>query len=187
MRRLTEGLIFIWLGLVASAGLRAEPLSEGAVIPEASLLSHQGKKISLTGYAASRNKKNLLLVFFRTGTCSVCISQLRDIAQNFDRIDRWNAAVLGISLDDAIVHARTAEKIQNRFPLLLDPEGKTVKAFGILNPEDSLSRPSLYLVGPDRKILYKYVGKALSDRPPLSEVLDVVRHYSGGLPTRTSN
>lgn len=166
--------------------LGAEPLADGAKIPKVKLTSHKGKTYDLSKYAAESGKRNLLLLFFRTGTCNVCTSQLRDIAGVYEEVKNNHTAVVALSLDDAIVMARTGELIENKFPLLMDPDAKTVKAFGVFNPEDKLSKPSVYLVGPDQKILYHYVGKDLTDRPPLTEVLDVIRHYSGGLPKRAS-
>lgn len=186
MRRLTNFILLGWFGLGLCHGLRAEPLADGAKIPAARMVTPKGKTIDLEKYAAQEGKRNLLLVFFRTGTCNVCVTQLRDIAAHYEQVTANNAVALGISLDDAIVQSSTAEKMENKFPLLLDPEGKIVKAFGIFNPEDKLSRPSIYLVGSDHKVLYHYVGKSLQDRPPLTEVMEVVRHYSGGLPKRAS-
>jgi peroxiredoxin len=181
---LTKAAFVLWLGLAGGIAIGAGPIDNGAAIPGAKLVSHTGKSIDITKYASQSGKRNLLLLFFRTGTCNVCVSQLRDIAANYDEVTKANAAVLALSLDDAITHSRTAGLIENKYPLLLDPDGKTVKAFGVFNPEDNLSRPSVYLIGPDQKVLYHYVGKSLADRPPLNEVLEVVRHYSGGLPKR---
>ena len=157
-------------------------MGEGDFVPRVTLPTASGRRIDITSFAKKQHKRNLLLVFFRTGKCPICVSQLIDFAQNFDRIGALNAAVLAISLDDAIIQSRTSEKIRNLFPLLLDPDAKTVHAFDVFNPEDKLARPSLFLIGPDRKILYSYVGKTLRDRPALEAVLDVLDHYSGSLP-----
>ncbi len=186
-RRLTNLFCLLWLGLGGATALGSEPLADGALIPTAKLITGAGKSYDLQKFAAQSGKRNLLLVFFRTGTCNVCVTQLRDIAGHYDEILGLNAAVLAMSLDDAIVQKRTSEMIENKFPILLDPEGKTVKAFGVYNPDEKLSRPSLYLIGPDHKVLYHYMGKSLADRPPLTEVLDVIRHYSGGLPSKSAS
>lgn len=176
----------VWLGLGGVFALGSEPLENGAAIPAAKLITGAGKSYDLQKFATQSGKRNLLLVFFRTGTCNVCVTQLRDVAAHYDEILGMNTAVLALSLDDAIVQKRTSEMIESKFPILLDPEGKTVKAFGVFNPDEKLSRPSIYLVGHDQKVLYHYVGKSLADRPPLTEVLEVVRHYSGGLPSKST-
>lgn len=177
-------VLFLMVWCVVSLG--ASGLKVGDTIPKLSLPTHQGKKVDVNGFAKSEDRRNLLFVFFRTGTCAVCIQQLQEFSQILDKIHGLNASVLAISMDDAIVHARTSEKIQGKIPLLLDPGGKTIQAFGVMNPSEKLAFPSLFLVGPDQKVLYKYVGRGLRDRPPLEEVTKVLRHYSGLVPTRTS-
>lgn len=184
--RLTKLFLLVWLGLGGAFALGSEPLADGAVIPAAKLITGAGKSYDLQKFATQSGKRNLLIVFFRTGTCNVCVTQLRDVAAHYEEILGMNTAVLSLSLDDAIIQKRTSEMIESKFPILLDPDGKTVKAFGVFNPEEKLSRPSIYLVGHDQKVLYHYVGKSLADRPPLAEVLEVVRHYSGGLPAKSA-
>ena len=160
-------------------------LKEGETIPKVKLPTFKGKKIDVNGYAKAQGKRNLLLIFYRTGTCNVCVTQLRELASQQGKVREYNAAMLAVSLDGAIVQSRTSEQIAGKIPILLDPGAKTVKAFGVLHPQESLSRPSLYVVGPDQKVLYKYVGMALADRPPTQEVLEVLRHYSGLTPTKS--
>lgn len=157
----------------------SSPLEDGAKIPNLSLPSFTGKKISLASYAAAQKKRNLLLVFFRTGTCGVCTHQLVELSKAYAQISDWNTAVLALSVDDAIIHAGTSEKIQKRFPLLLDPDAKAIKAFGVFNETEKKAWPSIYLVGPDRKVLYHYVGKDMMDRPKTETVLEAIQHHSG--------
>lgn len=158
-------------------------LSVGDSIPKLSLPTAEGKKINVNGYAKTQKKRNLLLVFFRTGTCGVCLHQLEEIAQNYAQIEAANATVLSLSLDDAMVQKTVSEKINHKFPVMLDPDAKTVNLFGTFNPQDKLSRPSLFLVGPDQKIVYSYIGQSLGDRPPLPKLMEMLTHYSGLLPT----
>lgn len=152
-------------------------------MPAAKLPTPMGSKVDVLEFAKQNKKKNLLLVFFRTGTCGICVQQLDEIQSNIQEIRNNNAEVLAISLDDAITMSRTAERIKD-YPLLLDPDGKTVKAFGVFNPDEKLSRPSVYLIGPDKKVLYSYVGRGLSDRPTTATLMQAVKHYSGLMPTK---
>lgn len=159
-------------------------LSTGDKIPLITLSTAFGEKILLASYARKQGKRNLLLFFFRTGTCGVCVGQLQETALHHEQIMENNAAVLAISLDDAIIQSQTADKISRKFPILLDPDSKTAKLFDVFNPQDKLAKPSIFLIGPDRRILYQHVGKSVYDRPAFAEILRVVKHYSGLLPTR---
>jgi peroxiredoxin len=170
-------IIWGWIGISPCIGL-----DQGDKVPALILSTAKAKKIDLTKYASEKKKRNLLLLFFRTGTCGICVGQLQEIASVADKIESANAAILALSLDDAIIQSQTSEKINNRFEILLDPDAKTVNAFGVYNPDDKLSRPSVFLIGPGRKILYRYVGKAIHDRPSTATLLEMLRHYSGLLP-----
>jgi peroxiredoxin len=154
-------------------------LKEGDTVPPFLLPTARGQKINVTTYAKSKQKRNLLLIFFRTGNCGICKHQLQEVADNISTVSDLNTAVLGVSLDDAIVQLRVSEEIGGKYPLLLDPDAKLVKTFDVYNPEEKLSRPSLFLIGPKGKVLYKYVGQGIQDRPPFTTVLEVLKHYSG--------
>ena len=95
-----------------------------------------------------------------------------------------NAAVLAISLDEGIVQTRTSEKINKKFPILLDPDAKVVNQFKVYNPEDKLSRPASFVIGPDARVVYQKVGRSLTDRPSVDTILEVLKHYSGQLPKK---
>lgn len=157
-------------------------LEVGEAMPQLRLMTARGQKIHVNEYAKSKGKKNLLFIFFRTGNCGICVAQLEEVANRLTEFENQNTAVLAISVDDAIVQSRTSERIQHKIPILLDPDGKTVKLFSVFNPEEKLSRPATFLIGPDQKVLYQYVGQAISDRPPINTLLEMVTHYSGGLP-----
>lgn len=146
-----------------------------------------GQKYDIPGYAKSRKKKNLLLVFFRTGNCGVCVAQLIEFSQKIEEMEATNTAVLAMSVDDAITQRRTSEKIEDKFPIVLDPDAEVTKRFDAFNPDEKLARPSLFLLDPKGKVLYRYVGKDLHDRPAYAAVLDMLKHYSGGLPSRSTS
>ena len=55
------------------------------------------------------------------------MSAFRDIASRF--ADK-NAQVLGVSMDDEATQKKFAESLKLPFPLLADPSGQVVKAYG---------------------------------------------------------
>jgi peroxiredoxin Q/BCP len=55
------------------------------------------------------------------------MSSFRDIASRF--ADK-NAQVLGVSMDDLATQKKFAESLNLPFPLLADPAGQVVKAYG---------------------------------------------------------
>ena len=185
LRPTLNALAWAWLFIALPGGALA--FQEGTAVPRTTLSTGRGKKIEITGYAKAQGKRNLLLVFFRTGNCGLCVSQLIEFSQRHREILEANAEILAVSVDDAIIQAQTSEKIESRYPILLDPDAKTTKAFGVFNPQERLAFPATFVVGPDRRVLYRYVGKDLHDRPPFDRVMEVLRHYSGLAPTAQPN
>jgi len=172
------------MGLLCSGVVRADAGLKK--IPEMSLITARGQKIQIAKYAKSQGKKNLLMVFFRTGSCGVCVQQLEEFSERIGDIHDANTALLAVSMDDAIIQARTSDKIKKAYPILMDTEGKAAKAFGVFNPAEKLAYPSIFLFDSEGKILYEHRGKSIQDRPTLQTVLQAVRHYSGQLPKRIS-
>jgi len=173
-------LVALLLALNSALGLAAETLKNGskAPLPKVSF-GADGTRLSAATYARSLKKKNLLLIFYRTGTCSVCVQQLVEVARAKDEIFRSNTAILAMSLDDAIQQARTKEKIGGAYPLLIDPDGRTTKAFGVFNPAEQLAYPAVFLIGPNMRVLNHHVAKSLNDRPSLSTLLTWVKRHKG--------
>ena len=56
------------------------------------------------------------------------MSAFRDIASRF--ADK-NAQVLGVSMDDLDTQKKFAESLKLPFPLLADPKGEVVRAYGV--------------------------------------------------------
>jgi hypothetical protein len=55
-------------------------------------------------------------------------------------------------------------------PVLLDVNLQLVRGLGI---EDQLARPTTLIVGTDGRVAWAYVGRSMSDRPSLPQVLAV--------------
>jgi methyl-accepting chemotaxis protein len=55
------------------------------------------------------------------------------------------------------------------FPFLIDEDRSVIKAFDVYHPFGltayKISHPSLFLISPEGKVVYSYVGKNQSDRP----------------------
>lgn len=88
-------------------------------------------------------------------------------ARNWPRFEEAGLQVAGISVDEVEKNAAMVEKLILPFPLLSDPEGRVIKAWGVWNEgEGGLAKPALFLVRPDRTAAYSYLGKDYADRPP---------------------
>ncbi len=62
-----------------------------------------------------------------------------------------NAQVLGISMDDLETQKSFAESLKSPFPLLADPSGETVKAYGVYGGK--YAKRVTFVIGTDGKIV----------------------------------
>ena len=89
--------------------------------------------------------------------------------------------MVALSVDSPLVNADLALNLGVTFPLVADDQMKTIKAYGLVNPDrDSLPLHSLYVLGPDRKVLYR---KVAGRRPLSTEVLEALDFTGGRWPT----
>jgi peroxiredoxin len=60
--------------------------------------------------------------------------------------------VIGVSADDQETSDRFAASLELPFPVVGDPQGKILKAFGVRIPVLGLARRVTFVVGKDRKV-----------------------------------
>jgi peroxiredoxin Q/BCP len=87
------------------------------------------------------------------------MSGLRDVHKQFTDAD---AQVLGVSMDPVETQTKFAESLNSPFPLLADPEGVAVKAYGVANAAGYANRVT-FVIGKDGKITNVIEGKDAID------------------------
>ena len=82
----------------------------------------------------------------------------------------------GISVDPVENNAAMVEKLLLPFPLLSDPDGRVIKAWGVWNDGDGgIAKPSIFAVRKDGTIAWRYVGNDYADRPTDEELFAALR------------
>ncbi len=102
-------------------------LKAGDNAPDFTLLSDEGKEVSLRDY---RGKKIVLYFYPKDGTpgCTQEAREFRDLSEQFNEED---VVILGISKDNVESHRRFKEENKLPFKLLSDPEGKVLEKYGV--------------------------------------------------------
>ncbi len=94
----------------------------------------------------------------------------------WDRFESEKTGIVGISVDPVENNRAMVEKLLLPFPLLSDPEGDVIKAYGVWNDGDGgVAKPSIFAVRPDRSIAGKYVGEDFADRPTDEELFAALK------------
>ncbi|OGG05068.1 hypothetical protein A2Z33_07355 [Candidatus Gottesmanbacteria bacterium RBG_16_52_11] len=123
-------------------------LDVGTTAPDFSAADQNNIKRTLHGYRG----KWVVIYFYPRDFTSGCIKEACGYRDAYAGINEL-AIVIGISRDSAESHRRFAGKYGLSFPLLADPEGRIIKAYGA---GGVMTRRITYIIDPTGKIAKSY-------------------------------
>ncbi|MBI3723138.1 peroxiredoxin family protein [bacterium] len=88
--------------------------------------------------------------------------------------ERKGARVAAVSVDPVDVSQELSAKLGLHYPILSDPSGETIRAWGVWHAEKKIALPSVFVVDSHGVIRWKFVSPAFNDRPPEDDVLEAV-------------
>jgi peroxiredoxin Q/BCP len=100
---------------------------EGDPAPDFRLPADDGKTYALKDLRGTK----VVLYFYPKDDTPGCTKEACSFRDNLARVRSKGAIVLGVSKDDLESHAKFREKYSLSFPLLSDPEGKVLNAYGV--------------------------------------------------------
>jgi peroxiredoxin (alkyl hydroperoxide reductase subunit C) len=115
---------------------------------------HQGAFRQVTD--ADVRGKWAVFFFYPADFTFVCPTELGDLADRYDELQKLGVEVYSVSTDTHFVHkawhdaSETVKKI--RYPMLADPTGTLSRAFGVHIEEEGLAYRGTFLVAPDGKV-----------------------------------
>lgn len=134
----------------------ATPLPAGTSAPSFELPATPDSKVSL----AELHGRPAILVFYPEDWSPVCSDQLALYQQLLPEFQRFNAELLGISVDGIWSHLAFARDRNLHFPLLSDfePKGEVARAYRVYREGDGTSERALYVIDADGVIRWSYVS-----------------------------
>ena len=151
-------------------------IQEGKPAPEFQLADAEGKTRSLEDFAG----KNVVLYFYPKDDTPGCTKEacgFRDFAKD---LGKANTVVLGVSADSGESHAKFAAKYKLSFPLLSDPERKTMKTYGAYGEKMMYGKKTVGVIrstvwiGPDGTVRKHWARVADAAKHP-EQVLEALR------------
>lgn len=88
-----------------------------------------------------------------------------------------------ISVDSPQQNAAMVEKLQLPFPLLSDPDRSgAIEPYGVADPRDprEIARPSIFVVNPNREIVFAETSRDYADRSSEIAALDALQQLGLG-------
>ncbi|HTM05571.1 MAG TPA: redoxin domain-containing protein [Vicinamibacterales bacterium] len=164
------GLVAAALSITVMAQAPAAELKVGDPAPNFKLQATDGRTYQLSDF---KNKKAVVVAWFPKAFTQGCTIECKSLAENGDRIRKYDVAYFMASvdpLDDNIRFAKattvdvigTGQKVEKKeadFPLLSDPTKDTAKAYGVLAANGAFAQRWTFYI--DRNGRISYIDKAI--------------------------
>jgi peroxiredoxin len=132
------------------------PLPPGSNAPDFELPSTPDQTVSLADFKG----RPVILAFYPEDWSPVCSDQLALYQEVLPEFQRFDAELLGISVDGVWCHLAFARDRNLHFPLLSDfePKGDVSRAFQVYRAKDGTSERALYVIDADGVIHWSFVS-----------------------------
>ena len=149
----------------------AVELKVGDQAPDFSLPGTDGKTYRLSDF---KGKQAVVVAWFPKAFTSGCTIECKSLAENGDKIRKFNVAYFMASVDPIEDNKGFAEKEKADFPLLSDPTKATATAYGVLSP-GGLARRWTFYIGKDGRILG--IDKAVTPKSSAEDMVAKLGEY----------
>lgn len=126
----------------------------GKKAPAFTLESSDGGKVKLSDFAG----KPVVVYFYPRDNTPGCTVEAQDFRDAAPALKKLGAVVLGVSKDSIASHCKFRDKYELNFPLLSDPDGKVLEAYGAWGEKNMYGKKmmgiirSTVLIGKDGKV-----------------------------------
>jgi peroxiredoxin len=131
-------------------------LAAGAMAPEFTLPSTPDQRVSLSDFRG----RPVILAFYPADWSPVCGDQMALYNEILSEFARFDAELIGISVDGVWCHVAFAHDRKLHFPLLADfePKGTIARAYGVYREPEGTSERALFVIDPQGIIRWSYVS-----------------------------
>jgi peroxiredoxin len=143
-------------GMGTTIDERAAPLPPGTKAPDFTLPATPDQKLSLADFRG----RPVILAFYPEDWSPVCSDELALYQELLPEFQRFNASLLGISVDGVWSHLAFAKDRNLHFPLLADfePKGEVSRAYQVYRNRDGTSERALYVIDREGVVSWSYVS-----------------------------
>jgi len=134
----------------------AEILIAGTPAPEFTLHVTPDQTLSLSELRG----KPVILAFYPADWSPVCGDQMALYNEILPEFQKYQAELLGISVDGVWCHAAFAKDRHLHFPLLADfePKGAVAQMYGVYRKSDGVCERALFVIDKNGTIRWSYVS-----------------------------
>jgi peroxiredoxin len=131
-------------------------LAPGTEAPDFALQSTPDQRVSLSDFRG----RPVILAFYPEDWSPVCSDQMALYQEVMPEFHRYDAELMGISVDGTWCHLAFAKDRNLHFPLLADfePKGEVAKAYGVYRTGDGTSERALFVIDSEGVVRWSYVS-----------------------------
>ncbi len=135
---------------------RTAPMEPGTKAPDFHLRTTPEQMVSPTDFLG----QPVVLAFYPADWSPVCSDQMVLYQELAPEFKRYNAQVLGISVDGVWCQLAFARERNIRFPLLADfePKGAASRAYHAYRESDGYSERALFVLDPEGAVVWSYLS-----------------------------
>jgi len=132
----------------------ANPLPRGTPAPDFSLHSTPDQAVSVSEFRG----RPVIIAFYPADWSPVCSDQMALYNELLGEFGRFDAELLGISVDGIWCHLAFAQDRKFHFPLLSDfePKGGVARQYGVYRDHDGTSERALFVIDREGVIAWSY-------------------------------
>jgi peroxiredoxin len=132
------------------------PLAAGAPAPDFTLASTPDQTVSLREFKG----RPVILAFYPADWSPVCSDQLALYNELLSEFQRFDAQLLGLSVDGIWSHLAFAKQRGFHFPLLADfePKGAVARAYGVYHADGGTCERALFVIDRAGIVSWSYVS-----------------------------
>lgn len=149
----------------------ADILAPGTKAPDFTLHSTPDQTLSLHELKG----KNVVLAFYPADFSPVCGDQMTLYNEIIPEFKKFNADVIGISVDGNWCHTAFKEERKIHFPLLADfePKGEVSKKYGAYDAKGGTSQRALFVIDKNGIIQWSYLSP-MGENPGADGILEAL-------------
>jgi peroxiredoxin Q/BCP len=170
-------LLTLALTIALAAGARAEDppvLEAGMKAPDFRLNDDRGRAHRLS---EANEGSWIVLAFYPKAATPGCTREVCSLRDAVTRMERLEAKVFGISLDDVASQRAFAEAQSVQFPLLSDPDASAARRYGVLDPRGTHTQRVTFLIDPAGTI--RHVDRTVNVMDHGKDVIDRLNAFLG--------
>lgn len=150
-------------------------LAAGTTAPDFALKKTADETIRLSDLRG----RPVILVFYPADWSPVCGDELALFNECLPEFQRYDAQLVGISVDSVWCHQAYAKARNLEFPLVADfePKGEVSRTYGAYRAQDGFSERALFVIDGDGKIRWSYLSD-IGKNPGADGVLSALEEMS---------